>query len=153
MRVRLAWAFEREAAVPRERPLNRCRPGRAKRGPVVRSRHRVRADFRSGEGGCVSRSRGENLQGHPTCRQAIVGGVGLGVCLSSPAPTAGRTGAQQACRHCASPVGCRSPRQVSRALTRHSGLGRKDAPARPERSGGAEPGWRRVGARKRVFFN
>ena len=30
----------------------RCRPGRAKRGPVVCGRHRVRADFRSGEGVC-----------------------------------------------------------------------------------------------------
>ena len=35
----------------------RCRPGRAKRGPVVRGRHRVRADFRSGEGVCFPKPR------------------------------------------------------------------------------------------------
>jgi len=55
----------------------RCRPWRAKRGPVVRGRRRVCKDIR-----------------HAV--KPFVGGVGLGVCKSSPAPTAGRTGALKA---------------------------------------------------------
>ena len=80
-----------------EKTLTRCPPRRAKRGRVVRGRRRSGRVFVVAKGG-VSRSRGENLQGHPTRRQAIVGGVGLGVCLSSPAPTAGRAGAQRLSR-------------------------------------------------------
>ena len=47
-------------------------------------------------------------------------------------------------------AGGRSKRVRSRRL-RTPLKGRMDAPARPERSGGAEPGWRRVGARSAFF--
>jgi len=50
----------------------RCQPWRAKRRLVVPGRRRSGRIFAVAKGG-VSRSRGENLQGHPTRRQAICG--------------------------------------------------------------------------------
>jgi len=90
----------------------------------VRGRRRARTDFRSGAGVCFPEPAEKICKG---IRHAVQPFVGVrrsqhracdGVAKRTDA---GRTGAQQGCRHCASPVGSRSPRQVSRALTRHSG--------------------------------
>jgi len=58
------------------------------------------------------------MQAHPTRRRVIVGAVALR-CVERRCDRR-TSAAKKGCRHCASPVGGRSPRQVSRALTRHS---------------------------------
>jgi hypothetical protein len=116
---------ERGSRVKRaEGPLGRCRPGRAKRRPVVRGRGRARTDCRSGAGDVVSRSRRRESVRASDTPSAICGRCGARqVFCRVRAATAGRPRHKISCRHCARPVGSRSPRQVSRALTRHPDRG------------------------------
>jgi len=94
-----------------------AREGRSTRRVVRGRRRRVRMAGVA-EGPEVPEQTQAICKAHPTRRQVIVGAVALR-CVERRGDR--RTAAaEKGCRHCASPVGGRSPRQVSRVLTRHS---------------------------------
>ena len=102
--------------------LNRCRPWRATRRPVVRGRCRARTDFRSGGGVGFPEPAEKICKGIRHAVQPFVGGVGLGSRFVEPRSDRRAAAAKKSLSAVLESLRQRMHPQVSRKDTRHSGI-------------------------------